>query len=258
MEQAGSPQIQELIKLGLEKANTTTCTLIEYDCDLCKDTGFVDQKIDGRWHMQRCECFQMRQTQRRLKNSGLKEAFKDITFENTDCWNTSVKECVGKAKKYVDSFNETRETRSNSMLLLGQVGSGKTHIAIAVTNALMEQGTAVMYIHFKELIRGLKGNCLDEAAYSKNLHRLVAVPVLFIDDLFKEYTTADVKYVYEVVNERYMRNKPMIVTSEVTPKGLLEIDEAVGSRLIEMSSDFRHMFPNEIRYNYRLRSLVEG
>lgn len=233
------------------------CDLTKYECAICKDTGFTNELVDGRWKTKHCACFAKKQAQRRLKNSGLTQAFQKATFENTECWNKSVKECMGKAKNYVKTFDEIKEDRNNSLLLLGQVGSGKTRIAIAATNALMEKNTAVLYIHFKELMRALKGNCLDEEAYVKQLHRFVNVPVLFIDDLFKEFTQADIKYVYEVVNERYMRNKPMIVTSELMPKALLEIDEATASRLIEMSEDHIHVFPNELRYNYRLRSLVD-
>lgn len=255
---AVSVEIQRLIKLGQEKANSMTSNLIEYKCKACKDTGIVDRMVDGKHYAEHCACYKTKQMQRRLKNSGLTEVFQEMKFKNTECWNKSVKVCLEKAQDYVQRFDEDCKERDNSMLILGQVGSGKTRIAIAAANALMQEDIAVMYIHFKELMRGLKGDCLDEEAYNKRLYRLVSIPVLLIDDLFKGYTQADIKYTYDVINERYMRNKPVIVTSELMLKQLLEIDEAIASRLVEMSASHIHIFPNELRYNYRLRSLVDA
>ncbi len=255
---AVSVEIQRLIKLGQEKANSTTSNSIEYKCKACKDTGIVDKIINGKRYAEYCSCFETRKSATRLKKSGLTEAFQKMKFENTECWNKSVKECLGKAEDYAQHFVEQCNERDNSLMILGQVGSGKTRIAIAAANALMQEDIAVMYIHFKELMRGLKGDCLDEEAYNKRLYRLVSIPVLLIDDLFKGYTQADIKYTYDVINERYMRNKPVIVTSELMLKQLLEIDEAIASRLVEMSASHIHIFPNELRYNYRLRSLVDA
>lgn len=56
-----------------------------------------------------------------------------------------------------------------------------------------------------------------------------------IDDLFKgSVSKSDVSIVFEIVNFRYFNNLTMIVSSEKGVDELLDIDEVIGSRLIEM------------------------
>lgn len=60
-----------------------------------------------------------------------------------------------------------------------------------------------------------------------------------IDDLFKgSVSKSDVNIMFEIVNFRYFNNLPVIVSCEKDIEKLLEIDEAIGSRLIEMSKDY--------------------
>lgn len=56
-----------------------------------------------------------------------------------------------------------------------------------------------------------------------------------MDDLLKgRPTEADINILYELVNYRYMHNKPMVISTEIFPDDLIGFDEAVGSRIIEM------------------------
>ena len=59
--------------------------------------------------------------------------------------------------------------------------------------------------------------------------------VLYIDDFLKgKLTEADVNIMYELINHRYMNNLPIIVSTEKSLDQILEFDEAIGSRIIEM------------------------
>ena len=60
--------------------------------------------------------------------------------------------------------------------------------------------------------------------------------MLFVDDLFKgKITNSDINIMFELINHRYFNNLPMIVSSELSVGRLLDIDEALGSRLVEMT-----------------------
>ena len=60
--------------------------------------------------------------------------------------------------------------------------------------------------------------------------------VLFVDDLFKgKITDSDINIMFELINHRYFNNLPVIISSECGVGRLLDIDEALGSRLVEMS-----------------------
>ena len=58
----------------------------------------------------------------------------------------------------------------------------------------------------------------------------------FVYDLFKgKITESDINIMFQLINHRYFNNLPIIVSSEFSVLRLMDVDEALGSRLIEMS-----------------------
>ena len=56
-----------------------------------------------------------------------------------------------------------------------------------------------------------------------------------IDDFLKgKLSESDVNIMYEIINYRYMNRLPIIISTEKSLDELLDFDEAVGSRIIEM------------------------
>ena len=59
--------------------------------------------------------------------------------------------------------------------------------------------------------------------------------LLYIDDLLKGRTTdTDLNILYEIINYRYMNYGPMVISTEKTPEQLIDFDEAIGGRILEM------------------------
>ena len=124
-------------------------------------------------------------------------------------------------------------------MVLGQVGSGKTHLSMAICNELMDRGISVVYMGYRDAITGIKQNMMDSVYYNKMMNRYKSARVLFIDDLFKgKITDSDVNIMFELINYRYFNNLPLIVSSECGVDRLIGIDEALGSRLVEMSKNY--------------------
>ena len=76
--------------------------------------------------------------------------------------------------------------------------------------------------------------------------------VLLIDDLFKgSISKSDINIMFELINYRYFNKLPVIVSTELSIENLVNIDEALGSRLIEMSKYFLVGIRNK-KLNYRI------
>ena len=76
--------------------------------------------------------------------------------------------------------------------------------------------------------------------------------VLLVDDLFKgSITGSDLNMIFEIINHRYFNNLPMIISSEKGRDELLKIDEAIGSRILEMCGEYNIELKGN-RLNYRL------
>ena len=76
--------------------------------------------------------------------------------------------------------------------------------------------------------------------------------VLLIDDLFKgSISGSDVNIMFEIINYRYLNGLPVIVSCEKSIDEIMNIDEAIGSRLYEMSCGYVASFSGR-RLNYRM------
>ena len=98
-------------------------------------------------------------------------------------------------------------------MFLGQVGSGKTHLSMAISNVLMDNGIGVLYMPYRESIMKLKQNIMDKEYCTKEISKFKNAKVLFVDDLFKgSFSGSDVNIMFEIINHRYFNWMPVIVS----------------------------------------------
>lgn len=221
----------------------------EYKCNKCRDLTFI---IEDNTAIP-CECRALREAESMLKKSGISDEFRKKTFENYDYhFDSQSLDAFYKAKTYVKNFNEIKNTRKNSIIFMGQVGSGKTHLSMAIANNLMNSGISVIYMPFRDIITQIKQNIMDEEYYRKIVSRYKNAKILLIDDLFKgSISKSDINIMFEIINHRYFNNLPMIISSEKYFEELIDIDEALGSRIIEISKDYRVELKGR-KLNYRI------
>ena len=119
-------------------------------------------------------------------------------------------------------------------------------------------------MQWREDVTNLKANVMNAYEYENRMKAFKTVDVLYIDDLFKTEkdkppTTADINIAFEILNYRYNQNDLItVISSEKTAFELLEVDEAVASRIIENARDFRIDVKKDKTKNYRLRNLFNG
>ncbi|WP_261830583.1 ATP-binding protein [Inconstantimicrobium mannanitabidum] len=227
---------------------------IQYKCDLCKDLGYI---MTPQEHSQPlftpCKCQEREKLKRLWNASGINIDNLDKTFTNFEEWSTKAKEMKDKAIDYYRCFNTIRKERKNSILLCGNPGSGKTHIALALANNFLKKGIRVVYMPYRDIITNLKQNMVDEENYKKTLSKYQTAEVLLLDDLYKgKINETDINIMFELINYRYLNNLPMIVSTEFSIERLLEFDEAIGSRVHEMCKDYEIEVEGK-ENNYRLR-----
>ncbi len=226
-----------------------------YECEKCRDSGIIFYTDEnGREVARGCECEQVRRAKKILEASGISEEFREMGFNGYDTRGLSELEgAKAKAVDYYKTFKSIEKNRSNSILLCGQVGAGKTHLGIAIANNLMSCSIAVVYMPYRNVVTQLKQNITDEDTYQYELNKYMRARVLFIDDMLKgRITETDVNIMYELINYRYMNHKPLIISTEKLPSELIEFDEATGSRIIEMCREHIVLFEGT-HLNYRLR-----
>ncbi|WP_238860945.1 ATP-binding protein [Clostridium sp. YIM B02569] len=225
-----------------------------YKCELCRDTGYIiTPQIDKQPLMTPCKCLENEKIKRLWQNSGINTDNLGKSFSNFEEWSNKSKEMKSKAIEYYKSFNTLRTERRNSILLCGNPGSGKTHMALALANNFLKKDIRVVYMPYRDIVTSLKQNMIDEEYYKKTLSKYQTCEVLLLDDLYKgKVNETDINIMFELINYRYLNHLPLIVSTEFTVEKLLSFDEAIGSRIYEMSKDFIVEIEGT-ENNYRLR-----
>lgn len=201
-----------------------------------------------------CKCREESRIKKIWSNSGIRTEDIEKTFSNFETWNESSKNIKNVATNYYLNFEKIRGSRRNSILLSGNPGSGKTHIALALANSFMrKKGFKVIYMPYRDAITEIKQNILDKEQYKKIISRYQTCEILLIDDLYKgKKTEADINIMFEIINYRYLNRLPCITSTELGIFDMLDFDEAVGSRLFEVSKDYLVEIKGR-ENNYRLR-----
>lgn len=215
-----------------------------YRCAACKDKGYIATVVEddgGWWHqvVYDCKCVPIRRSILRMKRSGLKDIVTNYTFDKFETkapWQKQMKTAALDFVKNPEGW----------FFVGGQVGCGKTHICTAICRELLLAGRSVRYMLWRDDVIKLKANVTDSEAYGKLIDEYKDTDVLYIDDLFKtgkstngepqKPTSADINIAFEIVNYRYNNpGKITIFSTELTTDELMDIDEAVGSRIYERS-----------------------
>lgn len=236
-------------------------------CPKCQGRGLVIRIKDCIPYAVPCSCMEQKRLENILKNSRITPHFQKLTFKNfvTTGKEQQVCEAYQMAVDYVAKFKQIRDERFNSIAFLGQPGTGKTHLSCAIANALMAKGVRVLYFPHREGFGELKSDLRrgdghqHENGYAAKIKAMKETCLLVWDDLFKgrgEPTGFEMDVVFEVLNYRYLNHLPIVLSSERTIMELLQLDEAVGSRIQEMANNRTVLFDQDPTSNHRLR--LEG
>lgn len=152
------------------------------------------------------------------KNSGLPKRFRKKTFENYEKDKNLI--AYKKSKDFAERFPDINK----GLLLVGPVGTGKTHLAAAISNKLIPKLYTVYFGNTTDIMSFIK------STYSKNaeITEIEAVNImtkkvdlLVIDDLGKENETGNTLAVlYQIVNRLYENEKPVIITTNFNSSDL--------------------------------------
>ena len=210
-----------------------------FTCRLCEDTGIVDGRT--------CSC--VHKVMQQLRRSEI-EALSSLSISSFDTMelryyparmDASLGEPVRSymstllddLRGYADEF----DTTSESLMLLGNAGLGKTHAALAIAGEVLEKGFDVIYVSSPDFFSKLEALHFgsDPAGEEEMLLRTAAgADLLILDDLGSEFNSSFlISTLYSLLNNRLGAKLPTIVTTNITDGALLEklYTEKISSRL---------------------------
>lgn len=237
----------ELLQMTADSYNSKPGTLDGYDCKICKNKGEIAKVVGEDCVRAECECMKIRDTLDRIRRSGLEELFRKSSFKNYECTEKWQQEIMNDAIGFL-------KDGKGGMFMGGQSGSGKTHLCTAVVGGFIKKGLTARYFVWREHSLKLKA-IINEKDYTPAIDDFKKTDVLYIDDLFMQdtITDADIKLAFEIIDYRLRNNLMTIISTNLSLDELLDINEPLGSRIVEMTAAAQIYIKKDRRKNYRLK-----
>jgi DNA replication protein DnaC len=204
--------------------------------DLCDGSGFLLDEATNTARDCRCRPQLVSRARSRSLSAVIPRKYRLVSFDTPPVTDIPAPQ-VRAVRDWLRSLDAQLEA-GRGLWLYGDVGTGKTTLAMLASKHALEAGRTVAIYSLPRLLAEIRKTFDDEAqeSYVSLLDRLAAVDLLHVDDLGAEKTSPWVlEQLYALVNARYEEQRAMIVTTNLEREALAEqIGERTVSRLEEM------------------------
>jgi DNA replication protein DnaC len=239
--------------------DTVSADVETYECEICNDQRWLRVDVEpGHPNFGRlfpCECL-VRERESRIANElgelSQLQSLGELTFDSFD---SSI---PGTEEAYEAAVSFARNPHG-WIFFHGGCGVGKTHLAVAIANAIKKQQNIGVYFRVvPDLLDQLRAT-FDPAngvAYDDRFQQIRNAHLLVLDDLGTEQTTPWAREkLYQLVNHRYNEQLPTVITSN---QDMDRIEDRVRSRLLDRRLSRYVYFEPGVVADYRQEKSARG
>ena len=171
--------------------------------------------------------------ERKLGRASIPPRFAVKSFEDYKADTKEQQRALRMCKDYADNFEQYRKS-GTSILLLGDVGTGKTHLAASIANQVVrETKFTAVYTTASTIVRHVKSTFDKESELTEGQAYGVysAMDLLVIDEVgVQNATEFELTVMFEVVNSRYEEMLPTLVISN---RSIEDLPKFLGDRVVD-------------------------
>lgn len=223
-------------------------------CPKCGGTGYVGAVM--------CECLKelCRQEQKKelapLLGSG-QESFEKAQMElysdqyDPKC-HSSPRELMRAMYRQAHAYAQNFTVNAPSLLLQGATGLGKTFLSGCIARVVTDRGFSVSYAPVGRMFAAFEDDKFRPLPDVSRTADYFLCDLLIIDDLGTEMTTQfTVAALYQIINERLLERKPVILSTNLTPDELaVRYSPQIVSRLLG-SYQLYQFYGSDVRFARR-------
>lgn len=170
--------------------------------------------------------------ERAKANSKIPKRFEACSFDNFRITNEGQEKALTVAKAYASDWDKAKDD-GRCLIFSGKAGTGKTHLACAIANDLIEKGTQAKFFTVNGLLRRIKESFSKDSKETESeiIDNFAHVELLILDEAGMDYGTDFNKtLMFEVLNRRYENMNPTIV---ITNLDIGSLKEYFGERILD-------------------------
>jgi DNA replication protein DnaC len=188
---------------------------------LCDGSGFVVDEAANTASDCRCRASRIARKRAASLEGRVPKRYRGASFDRPPVLGMS-EAVVSEVRSYVRNLS-ARLDEGRGMWLVGDVGTGKTTLAMIVSSAALEAGHSVAIYSLPRLLNLIRDEIGTENSLLDLLDRLSAVDLLHVDDLGAQHTTPwRLEQLYSIVDARYQAGRPIVATTNLMPTALAE------------------------------------
>lgn len=199
-------------------------------CDKCRLEADRQRRIEEI--AQQEKEYAERKWQKVLGRAAIPERFADRTLESYKPVNPSSKRAHDIARQYAAEFEDVKKT-GRGLILSGDVGTGKTHLAVGIAHEIMKSGNQPVFVSVIKAVRKIKETYGRDKEQTEDqaINDFIEPDLLILDEVGVQFGSETEKmYLFEIINGRYEKRRPTILISNLT---IPEFTKFVGERVMD-------------------------
>ena len=221
----------------------------------CDGSGFVIDEVTNTASDCRCRAARIATARTKSLAGRIPRRYQGVSFDRPPVSDIArvAPDQIQSVRRYVRDVEQNLDS-GRGLWIQGDVGTGKTTLAMLVSKAALDAGRSVAIYSLPRLLNLLREAMDSDEGKLDFLDRLTAVDLLHIDDLGAENRTDWVlEQLYSIVNARYEAERAIVATTNLMPDELsAQLGPRTVSRLVEICGDLIPLYGEDKRREFRI------